>query len=63
MKDKIFFGLFKKGELVFEIFNQIDKNPLNILIANTICGILDEKFKQLINDDDYYIAFDYRRYK
>lgn len=63
MKEKIYFGVFTKGELVLEVFNHIDKTNLNILIANTICGIIDEKLKPLLNNNDYYFAFDYMRIK
>ena len=64
ISDKIAMGLYANGAFVCSVGNTVEATETNLLIMNTLTGLLDDMYQQLKKrysiTDGSYIAFDYR---
>lgn len=59
-QDRIYFGIFNDGRLVFRVWNSIPKTDLNIAIAEGLCTAGEKALAGTLAEGDY-LAFDYER--
>ena len=64
ISNKIAMGLYANGAFVCSVGNTVEATETNLLIMNTLTGLLNDMYqvlkKQYGISDGSYIAFDYR---